>query len=58
LDLLAADCNQEPLQAKLALFVKHGSPSARTHSLPDISILESYPTREFGFDILSMSPMG
>jgi len=31
--------------------VKHGSRPARTHPLPDISILESYPTPEFGFDI-------
>jgi len=31
--------------------VKHSSEPTRTHPLPDISNLESYPTREFGFDI-------
>jgi hypothetical protein len=30
---------------------KAGSHPACTHALPDISILESYPTPELGFDI-------
>ena len=31
--------------------IKGSSEPACTYPLPDISILESYPTREFGFDM-------
>ena len=44
-----------PAQAAL----KRCSQPASTYPLPDISILESYPTRGFGFDrALSLSPAG
>jgi hypothetical protein len=47
-----------PPPCKTAL--KDSSQSAHTHPLPDISILESRPTPEYGFDnwALNRSPMG
>ena len=39
--------------------LKRGSQPARIHPLPDISILESQPTPEFGFDIgVALAPDG